>query len=330
MSNFSFLSTAWPMLADLGDLAEKNLYIDPNTSLIKLRMFGEILTKYLFAYENQEDPIDGKQISRLNLLNSKRIVPENLVPLFHALRKTGNKATHEVYGTPEEAQTHLQFAHRLAGWLRQTYGDGEYSAQDFVPPAQISFDANQIDTLKQELTHRSDQLVETNERLQAELENLKGLEVTEETTTARRKLSASAANRMNLTEAETRQLIDQQLNAAGWLADTQNLRYAKGARPEKGAYKAIAEWPTASGPADYALFVGIDLVGIVEAKKKRKDVVSDLRLTKRYARDVEIKGREHFVGGPWREYKVPFLFATKHSGHTRRHVLKILSLISLY
>ena len=29
---------------------------------------------------------------------------------------------------------------------------------------------------------------------------------------------------------------------------------------------AIAEWPTANGPADYALFVGTVLVGVVEAK----------------------------------------------------------------
>jgi len=50
MSNFGFLSPAWPVLAELGDLAEKNLYLDPNTSLIKLLMFGELLAKYLLAY----------------------------------------------------------------------------------------------------------------------------------------------------------------------------------------------------------------------------------------------------------------------------------------
>ncbi len=310
MSNFSFLSTAWLILAELGDLAEKNLYIDPNTSLIKLRMFGEILTKYLFAYENQEDPIDGKQISRLNLLNSKGIIPERLAPLFHSLRITGNKATHEVYGTEEEAQTHLQLAHRLGVWFRQTYGEGEYTHQDFILPEQPLDEVSQLAALKEELLERSAQMEVVQDRLQAELETLKALEVTEEVKAARRKLSTRAANEMNLSESETRRLIDQQLSAAGWHADTQNLRYTKGARPEKGTYKAIAEWPTTSGPADYALFVGMNLVGVVEAKKKAKDVVSDLRQAKRYARDVEIKGEEHFAGGPWGEYKMPLLFAT--------------------
>ena len=286
MSNFDFLSPTWPVLAELGDLAEKNLYLDPNTSLIKLRMFAEILTKYLLAYENHENPIDGKQISRINLLNSNGIVPELLVPLFHSLRKTGNKATHEVYGTTKEAQTHLQFAFRLAVWFRQTYGDGEYSYQDFIPPEQPSDDAEQLTAFKQELNRRSAQLEVVQDRLQKELETLKSLDVPEETKAARRKLSARTANEMNLSESETRSLIDQQLSAAGWHADTQNLRYAKGARPEKGTYKAIAEWPTTSGPADYALFVGMNLVGIVEAKKKAKDVVSDLLQAKRYGRDV--------------------------------------------
>lgn len=310
MSNFDSLSPSWPVLADLGNLAEKNLYLDPNTSLIKLRMFGELLAKYLLSYEKYEDPIGGKQISRLNLLNSKRVIPERLIPLFHSLRITGNKATHEVYGTLEEAQTHLQLAHRLGVWFRQTYGEGKSAPKDFILPEQPLDDTGQLAALKEEFHQRSVQIEEAQDRLQSELETLKALEVSEKTKAARRKLSARAVNVMNLTEAETRHLIDQQLNAARWMADTKNLRYAKGARPEKGTYKAISEWPTTSGPADYALFVGMDLVGIVEAKKKAKDVVSDLLQAKRYAKDVQIKGEEHFVGGPWGEYKVPFLFAT--------------------
>jgi type I restriction enzyme R subunit len=35
---------------------------------------------------------------------------------------------------------------------------------------------------------------------------------------------------------------------------------------------AIAEWPTESGPADYALFVGLTCVAVIEAKRKRKNV----------------------------------------------------------
>lgn len=66
----------------------------------------------------------------------------------------------------------------------------------------------------------------------------------------------TAAAAVQLDEAETRKLIDQQLNQAGWIADSATLTCSAGARPEKGKNMAIAEWPTANGPADYMLFSG--------------------------------------------------------------------------
>lgn len=76
----------------------------------------------------------------------------------------------------------------------------------------------------------------------------------------------AAAAKLDLDEAETRVLIDQQLRDNGWEADTRTLRHSAGARPAKGRNMAIAEWPTANGPADYALFAGTTLVGVVEAR----------------------------------------------------------------
>lgn len=80
-----------------------------------------------------------------------------------------------------------------------------------------------------------------------------------------------AAQGIDLDEAATRAIIDEQLRARGWEADTPTLRYSQGTRPVKGKAMAIAEWPTASGPADYALFYGLQCLGTVEAKRKRKN-----------------------------------------------------------
>jgi type I restriction enzyme R subunit len=310
MSNFAFLSPTWPVLAELSELAEINLYHDPNTSLIKLRMFAEVMAKYLFAYEKLTEPADGTQIARLNVLGNAGIIPDLLLPPFHSLRKLGNKATHEAFGTFEIAKTQLHLAHRLAVWLRETYGTGDFSPLDFVVPEQEKQDSRQLAALNQELAERSAQLEEKCNLLHAELENLKAQETTSDQKKKRRKASAHAVANVHLSEAETRLLIDAQLNAAGWLADTQNLRYAKGARPEKGVNKAIAEWPTSSGSADYALFVGMQLVGVAEAKKRERDVVSDLGQSKRYSIDIKPMGEELFATGPWGDYKVPFLFAS--------------------
>ena len=87
----------------------------------------------------------------------------------------------------------------------------------------------------------------------------------------------AAALDLDIDEASTRALIDEHLCGRGWEADTQSIRYSVGSRPAKGRNLAIAEWPTKSGPADYALFVGTDCIGVVEGKRRNKNVSSQYR-----------------------------------------------------
>lgn len=95
---------------------------------------------------------------------------------------------------------------------------------------------------------------------------------------------------LELSEEESRFLIDAQLRKAGWQADSKTLRFAKGARPEPGVNKAIAEWPTGTdetgktGFADYVLFVGLKPIAVVEAKRKNTDVFSKLNESYRYSK----------------------------------------------
>ena len=63
--------------------------------------------------------------------------------------------------------------------------------------------------------------------------------------------ASSAARQIDLDEASTRALIDQQLREARWEADTITLRFSAGARPTKGRHIAVVEWPSATSPADY-------------------------------------------------------------------------------
>lgn len=67
---------------------------------------------------------------------------------------------------------------------------------------------------------------------------------------------------------------------------------------------AVEEFPTASGPADYALFVKGKLLGIIEAKKVKVAPQNVLEQAKRYAAGA-------FQGpGNWKGLKVPFLYST--------------------
>jgi type I restriction enzyme, R subunit len=123
-------------------------------------------------------------------------------------------------------------------------------------------------------------------------------------------LAQHEAEELDLDEAQTRRIIDKQLHEAGWKADTLALTYAAGIRPSKGRNLAIAEWPTANGPADYVLFVGLTPVAVVEAKRRRQDVAGAIEQAKRYSRGYTMTADQQSPGRPWGEFAVPFLFAT--------------------
>ncbi|UGA44064.1 type I restriction-modification system endonuclease [Bradyrhizobium quebecense] len=128
-----------------------------------------------------------------------------------------------------------------------------------------------------------------------------------------------AAKKIDLDEASTRDLIDQQLRDSGWEADTKSLRHSADARPAKGRNLAIAEWPTASGPADYALFVGLTLVGVVEAKRKRKNVSAAIDQAERYSMGMKPDAAFSFAEGrPWGTHGVPFVFAANGRSYLKQ------------
>lgn len=131
---------------------------------------------------------------------------------------------------------------------------------------------------------------------------------------------------IEIDEATTRVLIDNQLRAAGWEVDSTVLRYAAGARPQYGKAMAIAEWPTESGPADYALFIDGRCVGIVEAKRQFRDVPGRLGQAKRYAIGVNLSQEELPLGGPWADgddhFRLPFLFVTNGRPYVKQLATK--------
>jgi len=67
---------------------------------------------------------------------------------------------------------------------------------------------------------------------------------------------------------------------------------------------AVEEFPTDNGPADYALFVRGELLGLIEAKKVSIGAQNVLEQAKRYSRGAT-QGL-----GDWHGYRVPFLYAT--------------------
>ncbi|MER9280710.1 type I restriction-modification system endonuclease [Mesorhizobium sp. M0522] len=137
----------------------------------------------------------------------------------------------------------------------------------------------------------------------------------------------NAGDAIELDEGATRALVDVKLSEAGWEVDSRLIRHAAGSRPAPGKNRAIAEWPTSSGPVDYALFVGLRCVAVVEAKRIARDVPAVLEQAKRYAQDVILDRECVDPESPWQHglekpFQVPFALATNGRPYIRQFANK--------
>lgn len=313
-SNFQFLEPKWPGLSQLGQLAEKNIFRDSNTTLIKLGMFAERLVDYMFAYDNIPMPYDTTQVSKIKILKQNGCIPYNIDQILYIIRKSRNDAAHAIYEDVKMAETNTSLAFKLAVWFMQTYGDWKFKAPQYVAPVNVT-EKDIINRLKEESEELTKQYENDLAKLNEELEQYRNAATSEETND-RKKKSNQAASLIKLNEAETRIIIDQQLRDSGWEVDFEELNYKKNKTlPTKKKNIAIAEWETdsvgsrAKGWADYALFVDKQLVGIVEAKRGSKDVQADIEQAKGYAKAIKEEHGEYVIN-KWDDYQVPFLFAS--------------------
>ena len=305
-SNFEFLNRYWPALAQIGETAENYLYSDPNACIFKIGLFAERLVQEILAFEHISEPeVDNTHANRIRILKRAGLLPREIDNTLYLLRKTRNSAVHAGSDSVDEAKMLLSMTYNLAVWFMETYGDWGYIALDFVMPEEIAHPDFELLIAEQEK-----KIEELSKQLAAVTTTVSGT-----TQKERAKQSEKVSSMMNWTEAQTRCLIDEQLQKAGWEADTKNLRYSKGTRPVKGRNIAIAEWPTDSafyknGYADYAFFIGEKLVAVMDAKKVSEDVASTIDVqVKDYATHIKAEDLRYTVG-TWGAYQVPFLFAS--------------------
>lgn len=314
MSNFDMLQQQWPLFAKLGKQAEENIYRDPNISLIKLRQFAEQVTEAIFSLERITPWNLDTQLDKLRELERVGVLDPNISDVFHRIRRAGNKAAHNDYGDKSEAMNILLLAHYLSNWFMEVYGPLDFKTTKFVEPKDIDkFNAEEIAKLKAQIKLEKSE----KQAFQRQLEEVSRVQKNrtkasfDKVKFERRQRSQKFLRDNNLTEKQTRiMFIDEQLRNAGWEADTEKLDWRKGARPEKGKSKAIAEFPTKEGHrADYALFIGLKLVGIIEAKKYDQPVSGDLVQSKGYAKEV-VTSSEYTFDEITDGYRVPFIYAS--------------------
>src|SRR5688572_3338552 len=93
-----------------------------------------------------------------------------------------------------------------------------------------------------------------------------------------------AAAHVSESERRTRRArIDPRLRACGW----QIVPFDRQKPLSAYDHSAIEEYPTANGPADYALVVDGQLLGVVEAKKVTLGPQNVLTQAERYSKGIE-------------------------------------------
>lgn len=290
----NFESKEYPNLAKLADSAELLMYSDAKSSLTIFGSFAEQLTKLIFRLDGMKNWNLQQNERILHMQASSNEYPSSVTAALDKIRRLRNKAAHEADFHPsiEVALSIDREAFFVWCWFLETFTQAD------IKPYQKPVDQQ---TMVADQQKKIDQLTAEIEKLQ----HTQPVEVSESVRAERRRKNRKFAARNKLSEAQTREIIDQQLRDAGWEADSKKLNnWTKGTLPRKGHNMAIAEWklPHSKERADYVLFSGERAVGIIEAKKYEEPVAADA-LNQAYdyykhlknAGDVVAEGRKAYA-----------------------------------
>ena len=303
-SNFIFLQKEFPILYNIGLAAEYNLHTDPVTALFKLRQLGERISELLFDEHHLDFPYDNSFHNRIKTLELEKILPRTITDILYLIKDKGNIAVHKNKGSIDDAKNCLSSGFKLSKWFYETYyleNRPTDSTVFFFPEKKNrELEIKQLELQYKKLENDFNRLLEERKKDILPKEQIEKI----------KDKSEKSASKLEWTEAETRELIDEQLRKAGWIVDTPTINFKlHKTLPQRGKNMAIAEWPAGEGWADYALFVGYELYGVIEAKKYGRDISTDLRQSKIYALNIKNDNESKLLGN-WNNYNTPFLFST--------------------
>lgn len=283
--NFEMLRPLWPELSALGGFAEAYAHADPASALVKLRLFGENLTKDIYKDLRLPKPDQATFVDLLTNESFCAITPKVVLDKLHALRIHGNKAAHGELATSRNALWLLREAFDLAKWLFVRFGKGDAAnLPAFAPPAAEAggVGAGELKREKRQILEKLAAQEAQMESLLRELDDARRAA----TTAAKRadeiealaSAGAATANLLEFDEATTRaRIIDSLIATAGWST-------------EVGKEVEVKHQPTTSGLgyADYVLWDDNGRpLAVIEAKKTSVDPEMGRHQAKLYADGLE-------------------------------------------
>jgi type I restriction enzyme R subunit len=287
VSQFSFVEREWPDIFEAAARAESAARADPRTSCFYARRALELTVAWMYKHDPAVTfPYEENLSALIHDPTFKQTVGPALFAKARLIKDLGNLAAHSP--KPLQASDALRATADLFHflfWLARTYSRGQ------APPDSLAFDPSlvppegtlppksvaQIQKLENDLAARNEKLFELiadRQNIDAELQRLRD-EIAEIKTA-----NSAKPDSHDYSEAETRDyFIDLLLKESGWsLAGKDDLEYEVTGMPTRDG----------RGYVDYVLW-GDDgkPLGLVEAKKTRKDARIGQQQAKLYADCLE-------------------------------------------
>lgn len=292
--NFEFLQKSWPDLAALGGFSETYAHSDPQSALVKLRLFVERMVGALYQMHGLPKPIQPTLNDLLNNDVFRDLAPKPIYLKFHAIRDAGNKAAHGETVSKQTALWLVKEAYDLARWFFVAFAGGEASlCGQYQEPKADNQDSDSKAKLKEQKKAILEKLAAQEAQLQALFAELEQSRT--QAQNAEQKLASIAesaakgqqvADVFKFDEASTRKrLIDRQITDAGWHVGN------NGANTEQvGQEIEVNHQPTNSekGRIDYVLWDDNGKpLAIIEAKKASENAEKGRTQARIYADGLE-------------------------------------------
>ncbi|HOB58320.1 MAG TPA: DEAD/DEAH box helicase family protein, partial [Rhodoglobus sp.] len=311
MSNFDFLRAGWPQIAEEARRAEHYTNGDPRSSVFYSRRAIELMVHWLYQVDDTlTKPYKDDLAALLYEPTFKRLVGPAIHTKLDLIRKQGNYAVHRPAPfTPKDSLPVVRELFHVMVWVATRYA----LTPEERPAPGIPFDAAALPTpqtgvvaktmaqlkkLNDELDAKDAALAkaqDANEALEAQIAALR-----EEVALAKA-ANATVPDTHDYREDETRDLfIDVLLREAGWKLDqARDREFPVTGMPNNSE--------GGQGFVDYVLWGDDGLpLGLVEAKRTRKDAHSGQQQAKLYADRLEAvygqrpvifytNGYEHFL-----------------------------------
>ncbi|TCH61795.1 DEAD/DEAH box helicase family protein [Acinetobacter sp. ANC 4862] len=283
--NFEFLRENYPLLADLGALAEAVIYTDPGSTTTRLRSFAEEVVKSIYEFESLPRIAKANFADLLFASDFQNSITPSLLYKFDYLRQQGNLTAHGALGSQKTAFACLGTAFGIGQYLMVNYQKVPHEAL----PTFKNIEKNSA--TEKELSLQYEENQKLREELDKErLKNLKIEKISTELAQQKRARSTDVAHSLQWNEEKTRKfIIDNMVLTAGWdITDTQQVQLEFPVDMRDGK----------KGFVDYVFF---DLEGqpiaVLEAKKASVSVHQGREQARQYADALEDMG-----------YKRPVIF----------------------